>query len=221
MTKVILMVAAIFAFNAAAAQQKKLTQKEKWEQKVAAYERRDAAGFPGKGIVVFTGSSSVENWKTLQQDFPDKKVLNRGISGTKTTDLGQYIARVVTPYKPRQIFLYIGDNDIGYKHSPDTILKDFKQLFFAIRKDNKKAEIVFMAIKPSPVRMKYLDNIEQTNGLIRDFLATEQQTGYADTFHPLLTGDKQIVPEYYSNDGLHMTAEGYKVWADVIRPLIK
>lgn len=220
MIRLLLTALTALVFGISVAQEKKLTQQEKWEQKVENYVRKDAANFPGKGLAVFTGSSSVENWKSLQLDFPDKKVLNRGLSGTKITDLDQFIDRVITPYRPKQIFLYIGDNDIGYRHAPDTILRDFTSLFLKIRKKNKKAEIVYMAIKPSPVRMKSLPEIERTNALIRNFLKLQERTAYADTFTPLLTADGQISPEHYRPDGLHMTADGYRIWAEAIRPFL-
>ena len=201
--------------------QDKLTQQQKWDLKVANYLKQDSINPPGKNVILFTGSSSIENWKTLKEDFPTKNVLNRGISGTQTTNFMQYIDKVVTPYKAKQIFLYEGDNDIGFKKTPQEILQTFTVLFNAIRKDNKQAEIIYMSIKPSPRRLKDSSNIEQTNLLIKDFLKDKKNTAYADMYYPLLTADKKLMPEYYREDGLHLTAAGYKVWADAIRPFIK
>lgn len=202
-------------------QQPVLTQQEKWEQKVKAYEAKDALHFPKAGGILFTGSSTIENWKTITTDFPDKPIISRGISGTKTTDLLPYISRVVTPYRASQIFLYEGDNDLGFHKAPEAIAKDFETLFHAIRKDNKKAEIIFISVKPSPKRVNDLPAMEQTNALIKAFLATEKHTAYADVYTPMLGADKKIVPAYYREDGLHLTAEGYKIWVDVIRPFLK
>lgn len=201
--------------------QEQLTQQQKWEQKVRAYEKQDSLNPPGKHVILFTGSSTIENWKTLQQDIPGKNVLNRGISGTKTSDLLHYANRVIRPYHADQIFLYEGDNDIGFKLSPDSILFRFKQLFNYIRQINTGVEIIFIAIKPSPRRLKDTVAIRQTNLLIKDFLQTEKNTGYADVYTAMLAPDKQLVPAYYREDGLHLTAEGYKVWTDVIKPFIK
>lgn len=201
--------------------QSSLTQQQKWEQKVQNYERQDKATPPGSHIILFTGSSTIENWKTLQQDFPGKKVLNRGISGTKTSDLLGYADRVIKPYKADQVFLYEGDNDIGYKLTPAQILEQFTRLFEKVRSLHPKAEIVFISIKPSPRRLKDTAGIQQTNALIREYIGKQKNAAYADVYTPMLGPGGALVPAYYREDGLHLTAAGYEVWTKVIRDYIK
>jgi lysophospholipase L1-like esterase len=201
--------------------QRALTQQEKWEQKVLAYERKDSLNPPAANGILFTGSSTIENWKTIQADLPGKYIISRGISGTKINDLLKYADRVITPYKAKQIFLYEGDNDIGFKRTPEEILHDFTALFNKVRSDNKKAEIVFISIKPSPSRFKDSVVTERANSLIRDFIEQQKNAAYADVYYPMLTSDKKLVPAYYREDGLHLTAEGYQVWTAVIRKFIK
>src|SRR5690349_9425742 len=111
-----------------------LTQQQKWEQKIQRYERLDAQNPPPKNVILFVGSSTIENWKTLTDDFAGQAVLNRGISGTKTVDLYTYRERLITPYDAKQIFIYEGDNDIGLRWSTDRIVEQFAALFGAIRK---------------------------------------------------------------------------------------
>ena len=52
-------------------------------------------------------------WKTLAQDFPEYKVLNRGFGGCQIADCTYYADRIVVPYKPRLIVLRAGGNDIA------------------------------------------------------------------------------------------------------------
>src|SRR5258708_403440 len=54
---------------------------DKWEKEIAAYEAADRANPPPKGGVLFIGSSTIRLWTTLAEDFPDHKVINRGIGG--------------------------------------------------------------------------------------------------------------------------------------------
>lgn len=67
------------------------------------YEKADSINPPAKDLILFVGSSTMENWKTLADDFPGKPVLNRGVSGTKTIDLINYKDRLISPYHPKQI----------------------------------------------------------------------------------------------------------------------
>lgn len=198
-----------------------LTQQQKWEQKIQRYERLDAQNPPPKNVILFVGSSTIENWKTLTDDFAGQAVLNRGVSGTKTVDLYTYRERLITPYDAKQIFIYEGDNDIGLRWSTDRIVEQFAALFDAIRKSKPHAEIIYISIKPSPRRLKDKIQIEEVNARIKQFMEQQPNTGYADVYAPMLDANGDLIPAYYRTDGLHLTAEGYHIWKDVISKFIK
>lgn len=198
-----------------------LTQRQKWEQKIQRYERLDAQNPPPKKVILFVGSSTIENWKTLKDDFPGQTVLNRGVSGTKTVDLYTYRERLITPYDAKQIFIYEGDNDIGLRWSTDSIVEQFTALFGEIRKSKPHAEIIYISIKPSPRRLKDKIQIEEVNARIKQFMEQQSNTGYADVYTQMLDANGNLIPAYYRPDGLHLTAEGYHIWKDVISKFIK
>jgi len=198
-----------------------LTQQQKWEQKIQRYERLDAQNPPPKNVILFVGSSTIENWKTLTDDFAGQAVLNRGVSGTKTVDLYTYRERLITPYDAKQIFIYEGDNDIGLRWSTDRIVEQFAALFGAIRKSKPHAEIIYISIKPSPRRLKDKIQIEEVNARIKQFMEQQPNTGYADVYARMLDANGDLIPAYYRADGLHLTAEGYHIWKDVISKFIK
>src|SRR5213079_3617807 len=80
----------------------------RWEPEIAAYEKADQANPPPKGAILFIGSSTIRLWSTLHQDFPQHKVINRGIGGSEIADATHFADRVIFPYEPRQIFLRAG-----------------------------------------------------------------------------------------------------------------
>ncbi|GGH23787.1 hypothetical protein FAZ19_17025 [Sphingobacterium alkalisoli] len=201
--------------------QVKLTQRQKWEQKLERYARLDSLTPPPKDVNLFVGSSTIENWKTLSDDFPDQIVLNRGVSGTKTIDLYEFKDRLIDPYEPKQIFIYEGDNDIGLGWKTDAIVDQFKQLVEEVRLSKPDARIVFIAVKPSPRRLKDRIQVEEVNARIRTYLEARPNTGYADVYNPMLTADGQLIPRYYQDDGLHLTAAGYAVWKKVIEKFLE
>ena len=47
----------------------KLPQQLKWEQKMKRYEKADSINPPAKDLILFVGSSTMENWKTLAQSW--------------------------------------------------------------------------------------------------------------------------------------------------------
>lgn len=198
-----------------------LTQQQKWEEKIQRYERLDKQNPPPDNVILFVGSSTIENWKTLKDDFVGRAVLNRGVSGTKTIDLYTYRDRLITPYNAKQIFIYEGDNDIGLHWSTDRIVAQFAALFSEIRKTKPHAEIIYISIKPSPRRLKDKIQIEEVNARIKQFLEQQSGTAYADVYSEMLDVNGDLVTAYYREDGLHLTAEGYTIWKDVISKFIK
>src|SRR4030095_13498966 len=62
------------------------TDSEKWEKDIAAFETADRGQPPKKGAILFIGSSSIRLWKTLAEDFPQHRVLNRGFGGSEIAD---------------------------------------------------------------------------------------------------------------------------------------
>lgn len=199
----------------------KLAQQLKWDSKMERYERQDELDPPKDGNILFVGSSTIENWKTVSDDFRGKDVINRGVSGTKTIDIINYFDRLIGPYDPRQIFIYVGDNDIGYSWSPEEIEGQMKRLFFMTRENKPDAEIYVISIKPSPRRLAARERIEQANALIENFVRTQPDAGYIDIYSAMLDENGNIIPEYYREDGLHLTAEGYEVWKKIISDYLK
>ena len=194
---------------------------QKWEPDIAAFEQANKSKAPPKGHIVFTGSSSIRLWENLPMYFPDKKILNRGFGGSQTDEVVYFANRLITPYKPKQVVIYSGDNDLAAGKTPEKVLEDFKALFHKIREERKKATITFISIKPSPSRKHIRPQISQTNALIQAFLEQQKRTSYVDVFTPMLLPNGKPKPELFRPDSLHMTKAGYDIWAEVLKPYLK
>jgi lysophospholipase L1-like esterase len=192
-----------------------------WEKEISAFEHADKASKPPKKSIVFTGSSSIRLWEGVDQDFPGKKILNRGFGGSQTDAVAYYADRIVVPYKPRQVVIYSGDNDLAAGKSPEKVLADFKDLFFKIRRQVPRATITFISIKPSPSRKHIIEQVRATNALVQGFLSTQKRTGYVDVFTPMLQANGKPKPELFRPDSLHMTRAGYDIWAAALKPYLK
>jgi len=196
-------------------------QENKYEKTILGFEKTDLAQpINPKNLIVFTGSSSIVNWKTLAEDFPTKNIINRGFGGSTTTDLLHFADRVISVYQPKQVFIYEGDNDLKGKKTPAEVFANFKLLFDQIRAKSKHTRISFISIKPSPSRRDLLNKISTTNALIAEFLKTQKNTDYIDVFTPMFP-KQQFIPSFYKADSLHMTAAGYEIWKKVVKPYLK
>ncbi|HXT38557.1 MAG TPA: SGNH/GDSL hydrolase family protein [Candidatus Angelobacter sp.] len=190
----------------------------KWESEIRAFEAADRTSPPPTGAVLFIGSSSIRLWKSLAQDFPGFKVLNRGFGGSQIADSTAFADRIVLPYKPKVIVLYAGDNDIAAGRSPEQVLADFKAFVNKVRGGLPRARIVFLSIKPSPSRWQFVEKIRAANNLVENFCNHEKRLAYIDVFNPMLGRDGSPRAELFGEDKLHMNAKGYALWTSIIRP---
>jgi hypothetical protein len=68
---------------------------------ISAFEAQDKGQPAPKGALLFIGSSTIVRWKTLAQDYPEHKSINRGFGGSQIVDSTQFADRVIIPYAPR------------------------------------------------------------------------------------------------------------------------
>ena len=122
----------------------------KWEKEVAAYEAADRQNPPPKDGILFIGSSTIRLWKTLSDEFPDHKVINRGFGGTEIVDSTHFADRLIFPHVPKQIFLRAGGNDIHAGRTPREVAADFLKFVRTVQERLPKTEILFIALSPAP-----------------------------------------------------------------------
>jgi lysophospholipase L1-like esterase len=193
---------------------------DKWEKEIAAFEMRDKDQPPPMNGVVFVGSSTIRRWD-LSKNFDNKDYINRGFGGSQIADAVHFADRLVIKYRPRLVVFYAGDNDLADGKKPEQVAGDFKEFVKAIHKDLPKTKIVFISIKPSIARWKLIDTVRQTNSLIEAQCKADELLSYLDVVKPMLGEDGMPKKELFVEDGLHMTDEGYKLWASLLKPCLK
>jgi lysophospholipase L1-like esterase len=192
----------------------------KWEKEVAAYEEADRKSPPPKGGILFIGSSTIRLWKTLTEDYPEHKVINRGFGGTEIVDSTHFADRLIFPHEPRQIFLRAGGNDIHAGRTPKEVAYDFSEFVRAVHARLPRTEILYIAVSPAPARWGETDKYRELNRLIREMALDMPRVGFVDTFDLSLTSDGRARPELFVKDRLHFAPEGYKLLADRVRPFL-
>jgi lysophospholipase L1-like esterase len=193
----------------------------RWETNIQKFEAADRQSPPPQNAVLFIGSSSIVNWKTLARDFPDVPTINRGFGGSQIADSTRFVDRIVVPYRPLRIVFYAGDNDIAAGKSPESVLADFAAFVTKVRAGLPDVPIVFISIKPSISRWKMHETMEKANRLIRDWAALQKDVTYVDVWTPMLGADGKPRPELLGPDRLHMTPAGYVLWKSILTPYVR
>lgn len=216
MRATVLLIGALLAAAPAIAQQ---AGADRWERYVAAFEESDRAAPPPKGETVFVGSSTIHRWDVASY-FPDLKIINRGIDGTELSDAVRYVDRLVLRYEPRLVVVYAGDNDIGGGKLSEQVSVDFERFERAVHAKLPQTRILYIGIKPSPLRWLQIDRMRLANQVIRAICERDDRLAFLDFDNLMLGWDEKPRRELYVEDGLHLSPQGYHLWTTVLRPYL-
>ncbi|MBC7399781.1 MAG: GDSL family lipase [Mucilaginibacter sp.] len=190
--------------------------------------------------ILFTGSSSIRKWDDVEYTFAEYGALNRGIGGAVTNDIIRYVNDLVFKYQPKQIVIYVGENDLVVKKSKadsalikrskadsismtktdlDSVYNRTITLYKAIRYKMPVVPILYIGMKPSPSRQKIMPMELEFNARVKAFLATDKNNVFVDVY-PLMLDNGKLRPELYVGDKLHMTRLGYAIWEKAVKPYL-
>ncbi|MFC1557785.1 SGNH/GDSL hydrolase family protein [candidate division KSB1 bacterium] len=184
------------------------------------FEQADKTNFPQKGVIVFTGSSSIKLWNTLTEDFIPFNVINRGFGGSQLSDVIYFADRIIIKYNPSMVVLYCGENDIAVGKTPERVFIDFKKLINHIHKSLPNTIILYIPCKPSIRRWEMRNNMNKINRLIEDYIKKDKLVEFVDVRPAMLGKDGKPNPDIFVEDNLHMNAKGYSLWTPHVRDYI-
>lgn len=187
----------------------------------------------GDGDVIFLGDSITQGWegkdakKTWDATFGPYKPINLGISGEQTTHVLWRLTegKEIEPLKPKLAVIMIGTNNTG-GHSAEQIAGGIKAIVEELRKQKPEMKILVLGVFPRSgakldkddtvcPKEKLQPKIKAINDIISK-LADDKKVFYKDIGDKFLNKDggleKKIMPDY-----LHLSEEGYKIWADAIK----
>lgn len=192
----------------------------RWEAEIRAFEAADATHLPPPGGVLFIGSSGIRRWTSLQTDFPNHHVINRGFGGSQILDATYFADRIVIPYRPRLIVLKAGGNDISRGRTPEQVAGDFRAFVAKVRSPLPETRIAFFSIQPSPSRWRQRELQQRANRLIEAQIAAGQNMVYIDGWSAFLGPDGTPREELFGADRLHHSADGSKLQVEIVRPYL-
>ena len=176
------------------------------------------AGLKYQPETLFYGSSSIRLWDDLADDLRDFKPVNLGFGGSTLAACTWFFERVMMGYQPQRLVLYAGDNDLGDGRHPEEIFLFFQEFTQRVTKRFGLLPCYFISLKPSPGRWGQVEQFKFTNGLIEAEIKNNQPDWrWIDIFSAMLNENGYPEAEYYVNDGLHLSREGYKIWRSIIQ----
>ncbi|NJB72419.1 lysophospholipase L1-like esterase [Saonia flava] len=204
----------IFFFGA------KAQDSDPFKNEVALLEKKyDSLWDSTKETIVFTGSSSVRMWHSLQNMFPGHQIVNTGFGGSQASDLLVHLNSLVLKFNPKKVFIYEGDNDISAKKKPKKILGTIQEIVDKIKQHNPETQVVLISAKPSIARWNLRKKYKNLNRKMSRYSEEHPQLAFSDVWKPMLN-KRKLKKDIFIQDGLHMNSKGYAIWYAVIQNFI-
>lgn len=198
-----------------------VTSAIRWQKEILAFGKLDKQKAPPENPIVFTGSSSIRKWVTLEADFQDLPVMNRGFGGSEVFDSFNYAHLLVLKYTPRQVVMYAGGNDIAGGKTPQRVFKDFKAFAAKVHAALPECRITYISNAPNPSRWKMMAQMREASSLIEAYTKTDPRMQFINVYPHMLGADGLPKPDIFVSDQLHMNAKGYAIWKEVVGPYLK
>ena len=190
---------------------------------LARYREPDAAlaaPAAGENRVVFFGDSITDIWK-IEDSFPGKPYINRGIGGQTTPQMLVRFRQDVINLQPKVVIILAGTNDIAGNTGPMRN-EDIEANLASMAELARAHDIHVVLCSIMPVHnytekakdffaQRPQSRILALNEWIKDYSAKNNLV-YVDYFSALVD-DKGMMKKELADDGLHPNAAGYKIAA--------
>jgi acyl-CoA thioesterase I len=182
----------------------------------------------GENRVVFFGDSITDIWH-LDQYFPGKPYVNRGIGGQTTPQMLVRFRQDVIDLHPKVVVILAGTNDIAGNTGPmrnediDANYKSFFELAYA-----SGIRVVYASILPVHnytdkskdfFAQRPMSRILTLNEWVKKY-CVDNHIVYLDYFSSLVD-DKGLLKRGLADDGLHPNDTGYKIMAPLAEAAIQ
>ncbi len=172
-----------------------------------------------KGGVLLMGSSTMDYWKTWQTDIGGRLGYNVGIGGTIVEDWLYAYDKLVKPFNPSVILVFLGGNNINdMGHTGEYAASLMAKLLNKMHTDFPEAEIHYIYSMATPNFYKGGKFNDEYGRFIDEMKQLVEKTEWLngiDTFSSF-TQDGEVKKELFRPDGIHLNEDGYKVFAEII-----
>jgi lysophospholipase L1-like esterase len=185
---------------------------------------------PGENRVVFFGDSITDIWH-LDEYFPGKFYINRGIGGQTTPQMLVRFRQDVIDLHPKVVIILAGTNDIAGNTGPmrlEDIEDDYASLADLARANGIK--VIYSSVLPihnytdkakDLFAQRSPEKILVLNQWLRSYCAAAANgCVYLDYFSAMVD-DKGLLKKDLADDGLHPNVAGYKIMAPMAEAAIE
>lgn len=166
------------------------------------------------GDIVFLGNSLTEQAGDWSRRLNNPTIKNRGIAGDVTYGVLQRLNEIWY-YKPTAVFILIGINDmfndsLSAKYIADNDIK----IAEIIHSKSTNTKVYVQTILPT-ANQNLVAKIKAVNDQLKSNAGSNTYT--LIDLHSFFADDDDLIKKELTNDGVHLTEEGYNVWVSVVK----
>jgi lysophospholipase L1-like esterase len=188
---------------------------------------------PGENRIVFFGDSITDIWH-LDEYFPGKPYLNRGIGGQTTPQMLVRFRQDVIDLHPTAVLILAGTNDIAGNTGPmrlEDIEADYASLAELARAHDVK--VIYASVLPVHnytekskdfFAQRSPEKILELNRWLQNYcssLTGGKKNCYYLDYYSAMVDDKGLMKKDLADDGLHPNAAGFKIMAPLAEAAIE
>ena len=181
-----------------------------------------------QNYILFYGDSNFRLWRdTIENDFPEYRVIDHGFGGSTAVDLVHFANTLLFRYQSPIVILQNGLNDFGVLSGEDDSTRSDELIDYREEMLNAFHEImpdtifVFVSTLIVPGRTEFFDLAMDVNRRTKEMANQYDYLYFVDSTDLTYDGT-EIHEDLFIEDGLHLTDEARTVWADqYIKPVIE
>jgi lysophospholipase L1-like esterase len=193
-------------------------------------------------LIVCFGDSLTAGYQSPTHDWPQLRetpygtflqerlgtsatVVASGVCGELTGEMVSRFPRDVVARRPAGVIILGGTNDLGWQASPSDILHNLRTMYdMALAGQVRPVAVTVPSLRVQgdvgtgegrAWLEEHIHRRRELNAMIQG-LCRERQLACVDLFAATQEQDSGLLAEAYSNDGLHLTTEGYRRLADLL-----
>ena len=194
---------------------------KRYQHDIDTYKKENKALANKQCDVLFLGSSSINLWKTIYEDFAPLKIIRRSYGGSTLRDMIYNYKVIAKGYQPKKILLYV-ENDLGSSKESVSAVKcfDLFRIFIGkLKKEYPTSALYVVSLKPSEHKADQIKDQLLVNSFL-EANAKEQNYTYIDITKVMYDEAGNLRQDIFVEDKLHLNAEGYRLWTEVIKPYL-
>jgi hypothetical protein len=165
----------------------------------------------GDAETVIFGDSIVEFAKL---DFPCA-VINAGVGWATINDVSEIISQTLPTTHARAAIIAVGVNDVASHTHSDAFTARYIESVRAVKERGLAVKIALIA--PVSDRKPLSEEVDRLN---QEILKVATETSVEVISFAALSGAGGHLAPGMSDDGIHLTPSGYKIWTQTLRPSV-